>query len=71
MQDKQKQEILGKALVVGVGPLCLIGSMVLIATSGDTVSDTVTILSYLVFMLAFAAFAGGAYLWITGRQAKR
>lgn len=71
MQDKQRQEMLGKALLFVIGPLFLIGSLVLVGTSGDTVSETVTILSYLVFMLALAAFAGGAYLWITSRQARR
>ena len=68
MLDYRNREMVGKALVIVVGPLFLIGSMVLIATGGDTVSDAVTILSYMIFMLAFAAFAGGAYLWVTSRQ---
>jgi hypothetical protein len=45
--------------------------MVFISQSGDIVSTGETIISYMIFMLALAAIAGGAYLWITARQRMR
>lgn len=71
MQDPRTRELIGKVLLFGVGPLCIAGSMVFISQSGDIVSTGETIVSYMIFMLALAAIAGGAYLWITARQRMR
>jgi hypothetical protein len=69
MLDRRMREWLGKALVILVGPAFLIASLLLINTSGTVVTTERTIMSYLAFMVAFAAFAGGAFLWVRARQA--
>jgi len=71
MENPRTRELMGKILLFGVGPLFIIGSMVFISQSGDIISTGETIISYLIFMLALAAIAGGAYLWITARQRMR
>jgi hypothetical protein len=71
MLDRRMRELLGKALVILVGPGFLIASLLIINTSETIATESETMLSYLAFMGAFAAFAGGAYLWITARQRMR
>jgi hypothetical protein len=68
MLDRRTRELLGKALVILVGPGFLIASLLIINTSETTASESETLLSYLAFMGAFAAFAGGAFLWIRARH---
>lgn len=67
MLDRRTQKILGQALVILVGPLCLLASLLVVSTSSDVVTTGETIGSYLAFMAALAAFAGGAFLWVRNR----
>jgi hypothetical protein len=68
MLDRRMRELLGKALVILVGPAFLIVSLLVINTSAAVATTGETIMSYLSFMVAFAAFAGGAFLWVRARH---
>lgn len=67
MLARRTQKILGQILVVLIGPLCLLSSFLVVAASSDVVTTSETIVSYLAFMAALAAFAGGAFLWVRNR----
>lgn len=67
MDDRRINRLVGQALVIVVGPLFLLASLYLVARSADVVTDSETIWSYLVFMLALGSFAGGAWLWVKHR----
>lgn len=67
MDDRRINKLVGQGLVIVVGPLFVLASMYLIARSADVVTESETIWSYVVFMVGFAAFAGGAWLWVKNR----
>lgn len=67
MDDRRINKLVGQGLVIVVGPLCLLASLFLVARSADVVTDSETIWSYVVFMVALGSFAGGAYLWVKNK----